>query len=279
MATRSSIKSNYRWADTSSMAPRCLVCSLLALVCSVGSVGCGYSFGLSDSGLDAYARDVDETCIESFQQGIEGEEEAEAIGQERGWSGSKIEAEIRYAWADALVGQHRMLRELGPAPEKAGLMARWARTSLQRAQLYRRIGDAWLESNSHREIGFEIDLGIAKRMADHLAEPLPFQVCGKPTSGDDPERIPTGQLLGYAPLIYTAEFPLTSLPALRRVKGVYWHHHIAGRVVRRVPGSETVLIEIRLKPKFSQSVNGSDLRLFRGRGDPSVTWIGIVPGE
>jgi hypothetical protein len=81
----------------SSMASRRLVCSLLALVCSVGSVGCGYSLGLSDSGLDAYARDVDETCIESFQYGIEGEEEAEAIGQERGWSGSKIEAEIRYA--------------------------------------------------------------------------------------------------------------------------------------------------------------------------------------
>jgi len=212
----------------------------MALVSSVGSVGCGYSLGLSDSGLDAYARSVDEICIESFHRGIEGEEEAEAIGEEGGWSGSKIEAEIRYAWADALVGQYRMLRELGPAPEKAGLMDRWARTSLQRAQLYRRIGDAWLESNSHREIGFEIHLRIAKLMADHLAEPLPFQVCGKPTSGN--EHIPTGQLLGYAPLIYTAEFPLTSLPALRRVQGVYWRHHKAGRVVRRVPGSETVFI-------------------------------------
>lgn len=44
------------------------------------------------------------------------------------------------------------------------------------------------------------------------------------------------------------------------------------------PGSETVLVEIRLKPKFSRSVVGSDLRLFRGRRDPSVVGIGIVPG-
>lgn len=261
------------------MVSRRMVCCLVALACSISSVGCGYVPSPFGSELDKYARNVDEVCVESFHRGIEGEEEAEAIGEERGWSGPKIEAEIRYAWADALVGRYQMLRELGPAPEKVGLMDRWVRTSLQRAQLYRHIGDAWLESNSHREMGSAIDLHIAKLMADHLAEPLPFRVCGKPTTGKDHERIPTGQLLGYAPLIYTAEFPLTSLPALRRVKGVYWRHHIAGRVVHRVPGSETVLVEIRLKPKFSRSVVGSDLRLFRGRRDSSVTWIGIVPGE
>lgn len=261
------------------MAPRRMVCFAIAAVGSIGLVGCGYAVGPFGSELDKYAQNVDQICVESFHRGIEGEEAAEAIGEERGWSGSKIEAEIRYAWADALVGQYRMLKELGPAPEKADLMDRWARTSLQRAHLYQRIGDAWLESNPHREMGSAIDLHIAKLMADHLAEPLPFQVCGKPTDGNDQERIPTGQLLGYAPLIYTAEFPLTSLPALRRVKGVYWRHHIAGRVVHRVPGSETVLVEIRLKPKFSRSVVGSDLRLFRGRRNPSVIWIGIVPGE
>lgn len=262
-----------------SMVSRRMICCLVALVCSIGSVGCGYSVGLFGSELDKYARSVDGACVESFHRGIEGEEEAEAIGEERGWSGSKIEAEIRYAWADALVGQYRMIKELGPAPEKAKLMDRWARTSLQRARLYRRVGDAWLESNSHREIGADIKLRVAKLMADHLAEPLPFAACGKPTSGSEHERIPTGQLLGYAPLIYTAEFPLSSLPALRRVRGVYWHHHVAARLVHRVPGSETVLIEIHLKPKFSRSVDGSDLRLFRSRRDPSVTWIGIVPGE
>ncbi len=261
------------------MLSRREVFCLVALVCLISFAGCGLSVGPFGSELDRYARDVDEICVESFHRGIEGEEEAEAIGEERGWSGSRIEAEIRYAWADALVGQYRMLRELGPAPEKAGLMDRWARTSLQRADLYRRIGDAWLESNSHSEMGSEIELNLAKVMADHLAEPLPFQICGKPTDGNDHERIPTGQLLGYAPLIYTAEFPLSSLSALRRIKGVYWHHHIAGRVVHRVPGSETVLVEIHLKPKFSRSVVGSDLRLFRSRRDPSVTWIGIVPGE
>lgn len=261
------------------MASRRMVCSLIAFVCSIGSVGCGYSLGLPGSELDAYARSVDEICVESFHGGIEGEEKAEAIGEERGWSGPKIEAEIRYAWANALVGQYRMIRALGPAPEKARLLDRWARTSLQRARLYRRIGDAWLESNSQRAVGFDINLRVAKLLADHLAEPLPFQACGKPISGNDDERVPTGQLVGYAPLRYTAEFPLNSLPALRRVRGVYWRHHIAGRLVHRVPGSETVLVEIRLEPKFSRSVIGSDLQLFRSRRDPSVTWIGIVPGE
>lgn len=261
------------------MLSRRVDCCIVALVCSITVVGCGYPVGPLGSELDQYARNVDEICVESFHRGIEGEEEAEAIGEERGWGGSKIEAEIRYAWADALVGQYRMLRELGPAPEKAGLMDRWARTSLQRARLYRRIGDAWLKSNPRREMGSEIELNLAKVMADHLAEPLSFQICGKPTDGNNDERIPTGQLLGYAPLIYTAEFPLNSLSALRQVRGVYWRHHIAGRVVHRVPGSETVLVEIRLKPKFSRSVVGSDLRLFRGRRDPSVTWIAIVPGE
>jgi hypothetical protein len=259
------------------MLSRPVVYCLAAVVCMATAVGC--SVGPFGSELDKYAHDADEICVESFHRGIEGEEKAEAIGEERGWRGSKIEAEIRYAWADALVGQYRMLRELGPAPEMAGLMDRWARTSLQRARLYRRIGDAWLESNPHREMGSEIELNLAKLMADHLAEPLPFQICGKPTDGTDEERIPTGQLLGHAPLIYTAEFPLNSLSALRQVKGVYWRHHVAGRVVARVPGSETVLVEIRLKPKFSRSVVGSDLRLFRGRRDPSVAWIGIVPGE
>lgn len=260
------------------MAPFRTVCCLIALACASVLTGCGYLSALSDSALDAYARDVDGICVESFNRGIEGEEEAEAIGEEAGWRGPKIEAAIRYAWADALVGQYRMIAELGPAPEKTGLMDRWARTSLQRARLYRRIGDAWLESNSDRVIGFGINLRVAKLMADHLAEPLPFRACGRPISGNDDEQVPTGQLVGYAPLRYTAEFPLSSLPILRRVKGVYWRHHVAGRVVHRVPGSETVLVEIRLKPEFSRSVIGSDLQLFRGRRDPSVTWIGIVPG-
>ena len=263
------------------MASPRTVCSLLAIVCSIGSMGCGFLLNLSGSGLDAYARDVDGICVESFQRGIEGEEKAEAIGEEMGWSGPRIEAEIRYAWADALVGQYRMIVALGPAPEKAGLMDRWARTSLQRSRLYRRIGDAWLESNSRRAAASGTDLRIAKLMADHLAQPLPFQVCGEPTSGaENPEDVvPPGQLVGYAPLKYMAEFPLSSLPVLRRVKGVYWRHQVAGRLVRHVPGSETVLVEIRLEPEFSRSVIGSDLQLFRGRRDPSVIWIGIVPSR
>lgn len=258
---------------------RTVVCFLTVLVCALGSTGCGLFLNLSGSELDAYARDVDEICVESFHRGIEGEEEAEAVGEEMGWSGPKIEAEIRYAWARALEGQYRMIASLDPAPEKPELMKRWARTSLQRARLYRRIGDAWLNGSSHRAIGFAINLRMAKIMADHLAEPLPFQACGRPISGDDPERVPTGQLVGYAPLRYTAEFPLSSLSALRRSKGVYWRHKVAGRLVHHVPGSETVLVEIRLKPEFSRSVVGSDLQLFRSRRDPSVTWIGIVPAE
>lgn len=114
-------------------------------------------------------------------------------------------------------------------------------------------------------------------MADHLAQPLPFRICGKPIPDNDEDSVPTGQLVGYAPLRYTAEFPLDSLPALRQVVGVYWRHHVAGRLVQYVPGPETVLIEIRLKPKYSRSVVGSGLQLFRGRRDRSVTWIAIVP--
>jgi len=261
------------------MASLRAVRSLFAFFCSIGLMGCGFSLNLSGSELDAYARDVDEICIESFHRGIEGEEKAEAIGEEMEWSGPRIEAEIRYAWADALVEQYRMIAALRPAPEKAALMDRWARTSLQRARLYRRVGDAWLESNSRKKAAFGTDLRIAKLMADHLAEPLPFQACGQPISGNEDDRVPPGQLVGYAPLRYTAEFPLDSLPALRQVRGVYWRHQIAGWVVRRVPGLETVLVEIRLKPKFSWSVVGSDLQLFRGRRDPSVTWIGIVPSR
>jgi hypothetical protein len=263
------------------MASLRTVCSLIAVVCSIGLMGCGSSLNLAGSELDAYARDVDEICIESFHRGIEGEEEAETIGEAMGWNGPRIEAEIRFAWAEALVGQYRMIAALGPAPEKAGLMDQWARTSLERARLYRRIGDAWLESNSRRAAAFDTDLRIAKLMADHLAQPLPFQACGKPTSGtENPEDVvPPGQLVGYAPLRYTAEFPLESLPALRRIRGVYWRHHVAGRVTHRVPGSETVLVEIRLEPEFSRSVIGSDLQLFRSRRDPMVTWIGIVPSR
>lgn len=257
------------------------VCFLVAVISSIGIMGCPPPFNLAGSGLGAYARDVDEICVESFHRGVEGEEKAEAIGEEMGWTGPRIEAEIRYAWADALLGQFRMIAALGPAPEKPGLMDRWAHTSLERARLYRRIGDAWLESNSRKADAFATDLSIAKLMADHLAQPLPFQICGKPTSRtENPEDIvPPGQLVGHAPLKYTAEFPLESLPALRRIKGVYWRHHVAGQVVHRVPGSETVLVEIRIKPRFSRTVIGSDLQLFRSRRDPMVTWIGIVPSK
>jgi hypothetical protein len=256
-------------------------CSLVALVSSIGFVGCGYSLGLSGSELDAYARDVDEICLKSFQRGIDGEENAETIGEEMDWNGPKIEAEIRYAWADVLVGQYRMITALGRAPDKAQLVDRWARTSLERARLYRQIGNAWLESNSRRAMAFGTDLRIAKLMADHLAQPLPFRICGKPTSGtENPDDVvPAGQLVGYAPLRYTAEFPLDALSAVRQVSGVYWRHRIAGRLVRHVPGSETVLVEIRLKPEFSRSVVGSDLQLFRGRRDSSMSWIGIVPSR
>jgi hypothetical protein len=261
------------------MAPLRTGCLLIGLVCAGPFIGCGPLSDLSGSGLDAYARHVDEICVESFNRGIQGEEEAEAAGEEMGWTGPKIEAAIRYAWAVALVGQYRMIAALGPAPEKARLMDRWARTSLQRARLYRRIGDAWLESNERREVGFNIDLRVAKLMADHLAEPLPFQACGQPISGNSDEHVPTGQLVGYAPLIYTAEFPLDSFPVLRRARDVYWRHHVAGSVVQRVPGSETILVEIRLKPVYSRSVVGSDLRLFRSRRHPSVSWIGIIPSR
>jgi hypothetical protein len=262
------------------MASFRLACLLVGLAC-IGLMGCGSLAKWSESGLDAYARGVDGICVESYQHGVEGEEEAEAVGEEKGWSGPKIEAEIRYAWADALVGQYQMIAALGPAPEKVGLIERWARTSLVRAQLYRRVGDAWLESNERREFGADASLRIAKLMADHLAQPLPFQVCGKATSGtENPDDVvPPGQLVGYAPLIYTAEFPLGSLPAIRRAKGVYWRHHIAGQLVHRVPGSDTVLVEIRLQPKYSRSVVGSDLRLFRSRRDPSISWIAIVPSR
>jgi hypothetical protein len=262
------------------MAPLRTVCSLLALACFVGFMGCGFSLNLG-SELEAYARDIDGICVESFQRGIEGEEKAEAIGEELGWGGPKIEAEIRYAWADALVGQYRTITALGPAPDKARLVDRWARTSLERARLYRRIGDAWLESNSRRTMAFGTDLRIAKLMADHLAQPLSFQICGKPTSGTENPKdvVPPGQLVGYTPLRYTAEFPLKALAAVRQVSGVYWRHQIAGQLVRHVPGSETVLVEIRLKPEFSRAVIGSDIQLFRGRRDPSVTWIGIVPSR
>lgn len=261
------------------MASPRTVCSLIAFACVIGLIGCGPSLNLLGSELDAYARDVDEICVESFHRGIDGEEEAEAVGEEMGWSGPRIEAEIRYAWADALVGQYQMIVALGPAPEKAKLMDRWARTALERSRLYRRVGDAWLESNSGRVATYVTDLRIAKLMADHLAQPLPLRVCGRPISANKDDRVPAGQLVGYAPLRYTAEFPLDSLPLLRRVRGVYWRHQVAGRPVRWVPGSETVLVEIRLKPEYSRSVIGSDLQLFRGRRDPSVTWIAIVPGE
>jgi len=253
---------------------------LIGFVCFIVLAGCGSSPGLPSSNLDAYARDVDEICVESFQRGLEGEEEAEAIGEEMGWSGSRFEAEIRYAWADSLVGQYQEIDALGPAPEQAELMDRWARTSLERSRLYRRIGDAWLEA-SPRRTALETDLRIAKLMADHLAQPLPFQICGKPTTGtENPEDVvPPGQLVGYAPLRYTAEFPLDSLRDVRTIRGVHWRHQIAGHLVRRVPGSETVLVEIRLEPEFARSVIGSDLQLFRSRRNPSVTWIGIVPSQ
>jgi hypothetical protein len=259
------------------MASPRAACSLIAFVCSIGLMGCGLSVDLVGSELDAYARDVDEICVESFHRGIEGEEEAEALGEEMGWSGPRIEAAIRYAWADALVGQYRMIAELGPAPEQAKLMERWARTSLERSRLYRRIGDAWLESGSRGIAGPLTDLRIAKLMADHLAGPLPLRVCGKPISGNEDDRVPPGQLVGYAPLRYTVEFPLESLPALRRVEDVYLRHQVAGRLVQYAPGSETVLVEIRLKPEFARSVIGTELQLFRGRRDPSITWIAIVP--
>jgi hypothetical protein len=263
------------------MAPLRVVSLLLILACSIALAGCGASSYLTGSDFENYAHEVDGICVESFHRGVAGEEEAEALGEKLGWTGPKIEAEIRYAWANALVGQYRLIAELGPAPEKAQLMDRWARTSLERARLYRLIGDAWLESNSRKESGLGVALRIAKLMADHLAQPIPFQICGKPTSGaENPDDVvPTGQLVGYAPLRYTAEFPLDSQAGLRRVKGVYWRHHVAGRVVRSVPGSETVLVEIRLDPDYARSVIGSDLQLFRSRRDHSVTWIGIVPSR
>jgi hypothetical protein len=79
------------------------------------------------------------------------------------------------------------------------------------------------------------------------------------------------------PLHYSGEFPLDSAPALRRLVGVYWRHQVAGRVIRRTPGVDSVLVDIRLKPEFAQRALGSQLQLFRGRKDPSQTWIAIIP--
>jgi hypothetical protein len=278
-APAAGIKGGRRRVDTASMAPPRTVCSLIVFACTIVLAGCGATLSPFGSERDAFARDVDGICVESFRNGLEGEEAAEATGEAMGWSGARIEAEIRYAWADALVGQYRMIAALGPAPEKAGLMDRWARTALERARLYRRIGDAWRESDERRAVGYGIDLRVAKLMADHLAEPLHLRVCGRPTDGSESERVPTGQLVGYAPLRYTAEFPLRSLPALRRIEGVYWRHRVAARMVRAVPGSETVLVEIRLKPELKRSVLGSGLQLFRSRRDPSLTWLGLIPVE
>lgn len=156
------------------MTPLRLACSLLASICVLGALGCG-PVALGGSDLEAFAHEVDGVCVDSFHRGIEGEEEAEAAGEELGWSGPRIEAEIRYAWADALVEQYKSIAALGPPPEKAALMERWARTSLERSALYRRVGDAWLEGKPAK--GGSPRYGPADREADGgpscAAAPLP----------------------------------------------------------------------------------------------------------
>lgn len=255
--------------------------SVLLIGLSAGLGGCGAIFSLGGTELDRFAEDADRICVESFNRGIEGEEAAEELGEERGWPGSRIEAEIRYAYTDSLTEQYERIAALGPAPEKAGLMRRWNRTGLERARLYRRVGDAWLESNAQRQIGSKIELDLAKVFADHLAEPIPFRACGQPIGSQKSfwrERIPTGQLLGYAPRIFVTELPLSSAPTLRRIDSVYRHGHVVGRVVRRVPGSETVLIEFRLNPRSIDAVIGARLRLVRIHGEGAARLV-LVPAE
>jgi hypothetical protein len=236
---------------------------------SAGLVGCGGFLGLGGSEFDRFVEDADRICVESFNRGIEGEEFEEELWKERGWTDARIEAEIRYAWADALVGQYENIAALGPAPEKPALMRRWNRTALERARLYRRVGDAWLESNERQKLGFGIFLRLAKLRADHLAEPISFRACGQKIGQEKSfwrERLETGQLLGYAPRIFVTEFPLSSASTLRRVVSVYRHGHVVGRVVRQVPGSETVLVEFRLNPRSTDAVSGARLRLIRSHG-------------
>lgn len=249
---------------------------LLMIALSAGLVGCRSFTALGGSEFDVFVEDADRICVESFNRGIEGEEFAEELWKEQGWTNARIEAEIRYAWADALVGQYEGITALGPAPERAGLLRRWARTSLVRAKIYRRMGEAWLAADERRQFGTAANLQLAKVLSDHLAEPIPFRACGRPTDGSSAERLPTGQLLGYAPRTYTAEFPLASAPALKRVVTVHRQGRAVGTVTRRVPGSETMLVVIRMDPRFKDAVKGADLRLHGPReGAPRLTLVRV----
>jgi hypothetical protein len=230
----------------------------------------------SAASMLAYGAAADHVCALNYQRGNIGETRVEQIAKRHHWPAPKTEAEIRYAWADALQAQYRMLAALGPPPREAALMRRWRETSRLRSTLYRRGGDAWAVSDKHRAGVLWSKLALAKEKADQLAQRLPFHACGTPLGsfGVHPGR---RQLVRHPAVIYSAKLPLTQRDLVRKGLGVYWYHHVAGRVVDVVPGATSLLIDMRLKRRYARRMIGASLRLFRSHEHPSISWLAIIP--
>jgi hypothetical protein len=127
---------------------------------------------------DGFARLADLTCWERYSEGIQNERETELIARHNGWSRNETEAAIRFSWADVLRRQHRQIVALGPPPSRIARYERWRAMILRRARLYKDEGHAWLDGGPGSVQRAADWVNSMKFIADQLAGPLPFEICG-----------------------------------------------------------------------------------------------------
>jgi hypothetical protein len=246
----------------------------MAAICMAVIAACNDESGAPALSMLTYTSRADQICLLNFHRGLRGERAVEQQAKTRRWRESEVEARIRYAWADAMEAEFRMIQALGQPPVQATLFRRWHKTALERSRIYDRWGDAWAASNRALEAGIQTKLDLAKTKADQLAQRLPFRVCGTPANFKQPDR---QELLRDPALLYTAELPLGNRGLLHKGLRVYWLHHVAGRVVDQAPGAATMLVELRMKRAYARRMIGSQLQLFRSHRDPSKAWLAMIP--
>jgi hypothetical protein len=127
-----------------------------------------------------FAAAVDIACACAFSYGQAWERQAELTSRGEGWSGPETEAAIRYSWANSLEWQYETIRALGPPPSRTHRFDRWVDTVLRRSELYRAIGRKWEDGGADGVQAKVNWLHYEKIVADEIAAPLPFRVCGRP---------------------------------------------------------------------------------------------------
>ncbi len=229
-----------------------------------------------------YAERADQICLSSAWLADRETEEAKQIGLAHHLSYREREGAQILAYAHGMSSQYKRLKKLGPAPQFAGVMREWVKTSRERAMLQRRRARAWLYGHGKDRALAYSKLSAAKERADIIAQRLPFHICGTPEG--PPQKFTLAELREDPPRLYVGRRPVKDRSLVHVGTKVYWgphsSGHVAGKVIDVVRGMSEVVFQYRLYQRYARPAIRARAQLGYTQNTDTgerIGWITITP--